>query len=53
MAEQVCRIVLVLQTHEPLVIHPEDGLDAFRPFVGLEAVLIDAVSAGGEGTHHL
>src|SRR5215469_17055102 len=53
MAEQVRRVVLVLQRHKPVVICAEGSLDPLRPLLSLDANLVDVVTAGGEWTHHL
>jgi hypothetical protein len=53
MTEQVLRIVFVLQSHKPVVIHPEGGLDALRSLVSLQANLVNVVAAGGDWTRYL
>src|SRR5215472_6291016 len=53
MTEQVRRVVLVLQRHEPVVICAKCSLDAVRPLFGLEPDMIDVVAAGRKGTHRL
>src|SRR5438094_10621631 len=52
-AEQVRRIVRVLQGPEPLVIRPIGRFDALHPLVGLEANMWGIVAAHGEGPHCL
>jgi hypothetical protein len=48
LTEQVRRVVLVLHSDEPVVVHPERRLDASDPLVGFQEILIDAVASGGE-----
>ena len=52
MAEQVLRIVLVLQRHESVVIRPVGCPDALRALFGLEADLVDIVAASNERAHY-
>src|SRR5919201_162482 len=53
MAEQIRRIILLLQGRQPPVIRPIGGLDALRTLLGLDAHLGDVNPAAAEGLHHL
>ena len=53
MTEEVCRIVLVLHSHKPLLMRSVGGLDALGALLALNADLVDVVAARGERPHHL
>ena len=52
-AEEIRRVVPVLQIYEPIIIRSEGRLDAIGPFFGLQANVVDVVTAAGEWAHRL